>query len=218
MSSLRWIQNAALLGLIGGDVLLIYGMTGGGLIFALMGALVGALLGVPAALLSFSLQGYRLDWSLLAAMIEQAGQTFSAKTPTLDAPTPPDPLALPRPTIPTTIPTDVASTDKVVIAVQADPPQPPVQRLTHADRQLLIDEIQAETDVAIVMGWANHDDELVRVYAVQRLGMVGGDVAMAALRAALDDPSVLVGRAARLALNRHDPPPDAPPDAPPSPQ
>lgn len=200
MMRLRWIQNAALFGLVGGSALLLIGMNGGGLVLSLLGIILGLGIGMPAGVANFMLQGYRIDTRLLKAAFGLEKLPLSPpKTPTQPNITVEVEAAPPAPQLTTPNVTSTAATPTPPIAPE-EPPAAPT--LSFAERQALIDAIQTETDFAILMGYANHKDELVRLYAVQRLGTFDDPVVISALEAARSDPSEVVQRAASLALKR----------------
>lgn len=217
--SLRWIQNAALGGLIGGTILLTFGMAGGGIVVTLLGIILGTSIGIPAALYGYHMQGYRFEFSKLRGALQDTAKQLTATVAqqVITQKSEPQPARVPATTssTKTSIPVAVeapAPTPKIAPRTQShaditlpDPPTaapPEAKRLSHSERQALIDLLKQEDTVPILMGYANHEDDLVRLYAVQRLGTVDDPIARDALQAALNDPADVVKRAARLALDQ----------------
>lgn len=120
--------------------------------------------------------------------------------PTASRPTtPPQPIRIPV----EVVPEDAATTPATTPAPEPAKPSGPAP-LSSAERQEIIDNITAEPDAAVLLPYTDHHDTLVRLYAVQRLGNLRDELALARLENALEDPEAIVRRAARLALNQFD--------------
>ena len=134
----------------------------------------------------------------------------------MDAP-PPAPIANIRP--------EPATDEAIAIPVRVIPPETPENQaeailaevlpdsepepqeigLSDNERRNIIEQIEAATndDLDLLLELAIHTDTLVRLYAVQKLGILGDpSVETALTEAYMEDAEMIVRRAARLSLNR----------------
>ena len=224
---MRHIQNAALFGLIGGIALMWMGMAGGGIFMQFAGMALGLLVGVPAAYFTFVMQDFRIERRGLRFKVVQPPSKTEAQDETIEEvpvvvrpkPTPApqadsdsEPIEIPvrvvppdpePDLIPVQIFEEAAEAEAVPIKVLDPEPEPePLPGISDAERQRLIDDITATTDLDLLATYATHEEPLVRLYAVQKLGDLRKRDASEALLAALEDDQDVVKRAAKLALHK----------------
>ncbi len=183
-------------------------------------AALGLLVGVPAAYLALGAARFPLDWRRARATVSAWGSESDPRPRQEAAPASPEeiqvkvirPVAQPatsgHPPAPGPVRIPVVMHEAVEAPSEPEAePEPP--GLSHAERQALVGEIETSDDVDVVAGYADHEDPLVRLYAVQRLGNLGDASAAEPLHAALDDDQDVVQRAARFALDKlNQPAPD----------
>ncbi len=207
---MRLVQNLALFGLWGGTALLFWGMTSGNSAFMLAGAGLGILVGVPAAYTSLVLRGKALK--LPSFNFKLGKQTDSAPVEEESKPVLVQPKPQPAPQKVVSIPVRVVEDEPLPDMEVAPLPQPEgliepetepePEGMTHAEREDLVKQVHASTDVDQLTGYVAHEDDLVRLYAVQRLGDLGDQRAGDVLIEALEDEAKVVSRAARIALHK----------------
>ena len=251
---MRWIQNAAMFGLIVGSLLLAYGISANSSLFAFLGLGLGLLVGVPAAYTHFIMEGYALDLRTLRIVRVELPKSSPRQLPNLKlmqfyvkhrvatATTkaketifpPMEKSVPPESDVEVVHPKQVAppfegESREIPVRVIETPPPPPEPAVVHvpvsieeeiqahqppplpqktgmssAERQALIDQLNEASATDDILPYASHEDTLVRLYAVQRLGNLGDGNVEPELRVALDDPEDIVQRAARLALHKLD--------------
>lgn len=209
---MRWIQNTALFGLLGGSAMMLFGMGQGNAALTLMGAAFGLLVGVPAAYLHFfTMDG--LSWSTIKARLMPRLLQIPLKRPSQSASPPAKPT--PKAVVEKATAESVGVVDDeapIMIPVRVErplTPPPPLEPATPLQptlspeaRQVIVDEIKAIHTSTALLAYLGHEDALVRLYAVQRLAELADSGVEDLLRQALSDEQVVVQRAARLALER----------------
>lgn len=210
---MRLVQNLALFGLWGGTALLFWGMTTNNTVVLIVGAGLGIMVGVPAAYLNFAMQGQSLKIPRLPFKLPQfAPKPVEDETPAEQTPE----LVTPQPRVVIEQEEAVSIPVRVVAPEPAPEPAPlpepegvlepepeaELVGMTHAEREELVKGVNSSTDVDELILHAAHEDSLVRLYAVQRLGDLGDQRAGDTLFEALDDDEKVVRRAARIAIHK----------------
>lgn len=205
---MRWIQNTAIFGLLGGSVIMLFGLGQGNAALTLVGAAFGLLVGLPAAYIHFfTVDG--LSWQSLKAK-------FTPRLlPQINLPTWPKPEAKATSTPPPAKSTaPVVDDDELAIPIPVrverplaptppSAPDTPLQpSLAPEARQVIVEDIKTMIGSDELDEYLHHSDALVRLYAVQRLGDMADEGVEERLRLALKDEQQVVQRAARLALER----------------
>lgn len=230
---MRPVQKTALLGLWISIALLIFSISTGSLILAVLAIAFGFSIAVPAALLALGISSGlpSLNWSKLKRHIPVKLPSVSVKNESseslrLAAPSPqaervleiiPKQVAEP---VPATLQPPSSQAIPIPVHVHHAPPAPepipepeplatPLQLgLSQAERQHVIEAIEEKSAIDDIAEYASHEDALVRLYAIQRLGNLGDTQAASTLQAALDDDQDIIKRAARIALQKLDKPTD----------
>lgn len=205
---MRWIQNTAIFGLLGGSVIMLFGMGQGNAALTVVGAAFGLLVGLPAAYIHFftvdGLSWQTLKTKFVPRVLPQIKLPNFPKPESKATPTPPAPKSaapiVEDDELPIPIPVRV---ERPMAPMTPPAPDAPLQpSLSPEERQVIVDDIKTMIESNELAEYLQHSDALVRLYAVQRLGEMADEGVEARLRLALNDGQMVVQRAARLALER----------------
>jgi HEAT repeat protein len=119
-------------------------------------------------------------------------------------PTTDEAIAIPVRVIPPETPENQAEAILAEVLPDSEP-EPQEIGLSDNERRSIIEQIEVATndDLDLLLELAIHTDTLVRLYAVQKLGILGDPSVEAALTEAyMEDVEMIVRRAARLSLNK----------------
>jgi hypothetical protein len=209
---LNLTRNLALFGLIGGTLLLGFGMLQSSITLALCGVGTGVLVGLPAAYLWFFIYGQSPKLGFWRRDEQAAASDDAAeKKPAVIEEQAPAPSAEAKRTPPVKTELEKRHTaslfeemlEKVPARPTTDTPPPAPPALSEEERQAMLERLQNSSadELDSLITASQHADTLVRLTAVQALARLDTAPARQALRQALQDEQDVVRRAARLALN-----------------